>query len=578
MQLQGTVRGRLTRGLRRWPVGLLVAALLVLVVYPTVMVAYASFLDSPPRPSQVGGALSLNAYERLIGPRLVTATLNSLRITLGGTAVALALGGLLAWLGARTDIPARWLVGVAGVSPLFISALVASIAWSFLGSPRTGYLNTILADLGVTYRVNLYSVGGMIFVFGIYYAPYSYVLISSAFSLMNPQLEEAAGVHGASLRTVARTITFPLALPAIAGSVLLTFILIFENFPVPQVLATPAGISTLPTLILRLMTSSAPPRSNEAAAVGTTMMVVMILVVIMQRRIVASRDYATLTGKGYQPRRIQLGAWRIPALAFVVTYVFVAVILPYIALFFIAFRQGTFITSTAELFDWSRLDFGRFYEIVLSGSNWSNTMWIAMRNSLVIGVNTAVFGTLLYLAMGVVVYRTQWKGRGIFEFIASVPLAVPALSLSMGFLWAWFALPVSLNGTLTILVLAYIARFMPQGFRGASTNLVQVGKDLEDSAVVAGASRYRGFFDITFPLIRPSVVSTAVLLLILSMRELTSAIFLFTSRTRVLSVYIFNLFDDGMLPQAAMISIVYSAILLLIVLASQRFAQLKQDG
>lgn len=553
---------------RRLPFILLMTLLFFIVIAPILMLVYASLISVPPRPGhEVSWSnFTLDNFAFITSSNTITATINSLTIGLFGTLFALLGGGALAWLAARTDVPGRPLVQLAGIVPMFVSPLVGALAWSFIGSPSpTGYANLLMRELGLDVTVNLYSVSGIIFVFALYYIPYAFLFIYSALTLMNPELEEVARVHGATIRKTASFVTFPLVAPAILGSALLTFVLIIENFPVPQVLGTPSRINTLPSFIFNLM-NTAPSRPNEAAGVGLLLMLVMSVVIWIQRRIISAREYATVTGKGFRPRMIELGKWRWPAFSFVAVYIMLAVVLPFFALFQMAFRQHSFIEDFWGLFD--RTAFTMFhFNAVLDYAPFR----IGLRNSIIASILTAVIGGALHLMMSYTVYRTKTPGRQWIEYVAMLPLAAPALVLGIGFLWTWLLLPFPLYGTLGILVVAFAVRFMPQGFRSISSSILQVHRDLEESAFVAGASRTRTTVEVTIPLIRSGVVSTMVLLLILSMRELSAAIFLFTSNTRVLSVVIFDLWFSGVLARAAAVSLIYAGLLLVVVMFARRY-------
>ncbi|MGH3756873.1 ABC transporter permease [Actinophytocola sp.] len=553
-----------TTTVRSLPTGLLLVPLFFLVLMPVGMLFYASLVDQPPLPGVGLQPLTLENYAAILSSGSLTATMHSLVLGLGGTALAMVFGGGLAWLAARTDVPGKALVQLAGITSMFMSALVGSFAWSLLASPNAGLLNYVVEATGMSWRFDIYSLPGMILVFGTYYAPYTFLFVYSALVLVNPDVEDAARVHGASTRRATTAITFPLLAPAVFGSAVLTFVLIVENFAVPQVLGSPAGITTLPSTLYRLM-NLAPAEANQAAAMGFLLMVVVATVVLLQRRFVTRRSFTTVTGKGFRPRPIALGRWRWPAFGLAALYFVISVVLPFAALFQIALRRNAYIDGFAGLFDASAFSLANFQEV------WESTEFQrSLQNSLVIGLATALGGGLFILVMSYVVYRTRARGRRMVEYVAMAPLAIPALVLGMGFLWTWYALPLPLYGTLAILALAFTTQFMPQGFRSISSSILQVHRDLEDSAIVAGASRLRSVREIVMPLLRSGLIGTALLLLILSMRELSAALFLFTGRTRVLSIYVFDLLE-GNSGRAAAASLIYSALLLVVVLIARRW-------
>jgi iron(III) transport system permease protein len=565
-----TVQAGYRRAVRFLPLSVVLAILALLVVLPIGMLVYASLVDVVPRPGSTAGAFTGEWYRNVLSAGYLVAARNSLVIAVGGTTLALVLGTGLAWLAARTDVPGKALVHLAGIVPLFVSSLVGALAWSFLASPNQGFLNIILRSVGIDWAMNVYSVPGIIFVFGLYYAPYSFLLVYSALSLMNPELEESARTHGATNAEVLRTITLPLVAPAIIGAGLLSFALILENFPVPEVLGTPAGVTTLPSFIYRLM-NAAPPQANQAAAVGVLLMAILAVVVFVQRKLLSRREYTTVSGKGFRPRIIPLGKWRWVAFGFAGLYIACAVLLPLLALMQMSLRNQPFIASAADLFDPEAFGL-RNMQAVLEYRPFQD----AIQNSFVVAIGAALLGATLCFTMAFMASRSKLPGRQVIEYLAVAPVSIPALVMGMGILWAWFLLPFPIYGTLIILVFAYIGRFMPQGFTSIASSIRQVHTDLEESAVVSGATKTRASIEVTIPLIRSSVISAALLLLILSFRELSIAIFLFTTDTRMLSIVIFDFWDGGSLSRAAAASLLYSALLTVIVIAARRYMGVKR--
>lgn len=555
---------------RNLPLTILMALLAVLVLLPVGMMVYAAFLDAPPRPGAVRGEWTFDNFSGLFSGGNLPALRNSLIIGVFGTGIAVAGGSALAWLAARSNVPGKILVQVAGVAPMFMSSLVTALAWSILASPQRGYLNIVLDSIGISARLNVYSMTGIILVMGMSYMPYVYLLVVSALSLMNPELEEAAAMSGASRWTIFRTVTFPIVAPATIGASLLTFVLVIENFPVPQILGGQANISTLPSFIYALM-NFAPARANEAAAVSLLLTLLTFALVGIQNYYVRKRNYTTVSGKGLRPAVVDLGRWRWVATGAVAAFVLIAIVLPFVALFLNAAAGQRFVATVADLVDPATIDLGRFGDLL-----GNRDVRLGLRNSIIVALGAAVAGGLLHFTMSYFVHRTSARGRSLIEYIAMIPLAVPSLVLGLGFLWTWFLLPVPLYGTLLILVLAYMVRFMPQGFRGVSSTIVQIHPDLEDSAYLSGASRARSVWDITFPLIRTGLVSTMLLLAILTMRELSAAIFLFTSRTRLISIVAYDYWENGSLANSAGISLIYSAILLALTVISRRWLGIKR--
>jgi iron(III) transport system permease protein len=545
----------------------LLAFVSFLVLVPALLIVVAAFATDVPRPGSSDLSFTLANLRVLAAEGVLTAALNSLLIAVGATALALLIGGSLAFLAARTNVRARGFLYLIGLMPLFLPSYVGALAWSILASPGAGLINVAVRDLGGTGPVvNVYTIVGVIVVMAMYYAPYAFLMIHSSMSLMNPDLEDAAGVHGSAPWRTIRSVTVPLSLPAILGSGLLIFVLVFENFPVSQVLATPGGIDTLPTFIYKLMNST-PSRGNEAAVIAIVLVAVVLAVTWMQRRYLAKRSFTTVSGKGVKARKIALGRWRTPALVAALAYFVLSIVLPLLALLLSAVRSSPYMSSFFSLSDPGALDASSFSEALSSDG-----FLAAATNSVVVSVAAASVGTALAFVVGYVVYRTKSWGRGALENVSMVPLAIPHVVLGIGLLWTWLVMPLPVYGTLWVLIIGFVAVQMPQGFRGIAASIRATDRDLEDSAVMLGAHRSRAIAVITVPLLRVSVLSTFLLLLMLSMRELTVPLFLYTTDTEILSIAIYDQFENGgALNEASATALIYCAIMFLLSYLPRRF-------
>ncbi len=549
--------------------GALYAVLAVLVVIPIGTIVYASFLTAQP----FSGAASVGwtgiNYAQLWNSEIAGAALNTLAVALGGTAVALVIGCGLAWLVARTDIPGKAFVQLAAIMPLFVSVLVASAAWSQLASGHTGYLNIALASIGVPWHVDVESRTGIALVFGLYYAPYVFLFMQGALALVNSDMEEAAAVSGAPLGTILRRITFPLVKPALLGSMLLVFALMVEDFPVPQLLGSPVGIETLSVAIYNLM-MHVPAQPNAAAALSVLLMLATATLVFVQRRMLGGNDYRTVTGKGMQPRVIRLGSARWPAFAFVLLYVLLAIVAPAFALLEGALRTNMYIPDLGTLFAPAGLSLAPMIAALTDPD-----VIHGAQNSVAAGVGAALAGAALCFVLAYVVHRTKLPGRTALEYLATLPVAVPALVLGIGILWTWLAAPVPVYGTLAILSIGYMSRFLPQGYRAISSSIAQIHEDLEHAGQIAGANRIQVIRRITLPLVSGGVASSAFILLILSIRELTASLFLYTTSTRTLAIVIYEKYVTGSWSAVASISLVFTLVLAILTLAGRRWLNVR---
>ena len=546
---------------REGPSAILGVLLFFLVILPIIFIVIAAFSTQVPRPGNTEvGAFTLANFAILGTPEGVQSIINSMIIGAGAGILSLLIDAVLAFIAARTDAPWKRFIYITGIAPMFLPALVGALAWSILASPTAGHLNLFLSAIGIGGTLNIYSYGGIIFVLGLYYAPYAFMLTYSSFSMMNADLEEAASVQGASLGRLFRTVTLPLSIPALAGAAILCFTLAMENFPVNAILGNPAGIETLPTYIYRLMIGDSQP--NAAAGIAIALTVAVIAVTWLQQRVVNRKRFTTLTGKGNRPRTIPLRWLRWVATGFAVLYFLLSVVLPVGALVFTAMGKKTYISKFTDLF--SGFSFDRMVQAVTQADFQQSTT-----NSILMALLAAGIGTLLAFMASYIRFRTTSKAGQMLEQVSMLPLAIPQVVLGMGILWGWLVLPFPVFGTLLLLVIATIAVNMPQGYRSVSSSMLQMDSDLEHSAVMLGANRLRALKDVTIPLMRTGLVSTLLLLLMLGLREMSAVLFVYTSDTRVLSILVFHSFENGSISYSAAISLVFVLLIAIVAIATQ---------
>ena len=541
--------------------GALLAVLAFLVLYPVAMLLLGALTNTNPVVDGFGVFdLSLDNFVTVLGnPNVHHALANSLIACTGGTALAVAIGLAFSWIVVRTNTPWRGFIGAASLIPLFVPPLVAGVAWSILGSPKSGLLNTLMKWIGLDWRIDLYSMAGLILVFGMYYAPYVYMFTASALRNMDPSLEEAAEIAGVGPVRTLFTVTFPLIAPAIIAGMLLSFIVMLGIYGIPAVLGAPANISVLTTYIFKL-TNWSPPLYSTAAAVAIILMVVTGALVLLQQRVLSGRSFITVAGKAFRPRALDLGPWRWLTLGLALLYLFIVVVLPTLALIVAAFRRFLFIPNVASLFDM------RHYSLVHFESIFDNPLTMrSIWNTMEVGLITAVLGGVLAFAIGYTVHRGSAPGRRGIDLIATLPVAIPGLVIGVAYLWAWIGLPGGLYGTIWILALAFVARFMPDTMKALSTSLLQIHRELEEAAWVCGKGRIATIRTIVLPLTRPGTIAAMTLLFILAVRELGSSLFLYTSDTTVMAVLLLDYYEGGNTGKTAAFSLVQTALLAVLI-------------
>src|SRR5882757_1382293 len=543
-----------------WTTGLLLI-LTFLVIYPVSMLLLGALTNTNPVVDGFGVLnLSLTNFITVLGnPNVHLALANSMIACGGGTLLAVLIGLMFSWVVVRTDTPCKRFIAAASMIPLFVPPLVAAVAWSLLASPKTGLLNTILKWANLPWHFNFYSLPGLIFVFGIYYAPYVYMFTASALRNMDPSLEEAAEVSGASALRTMFTITFPLIAPAIISGMLLSFIVMLGIYGIPAVLGTPGDIPVLTTYIFKL-TNWSPPLYSTAASVAIILMIVTGFLVWLQQKVVSGRSYITVAGKAFRPGVMKLGPWRFFTLGLAVVYLLIVVVLPTLALIVAAFRKFLFIRNVESLFDtkqYSLIHFERLFDNPLALRSIVNTMEVSFI--------TALVGGAFAFAIGYTVHRTTVGGRRSIDVISTIPVAIPGLVIGVAYLWAWIGLPGGLYGTIWILALAFIARFMPDTIKALSTSLLQIHRELEEASWLCGKGMLGTIRTIVLPLARPGVIAAMTLLFILAIRELGSSLFLYTSDTMVMAVLLLDYYEGGNVGITSAFSLVQTILLAVLI-------------
>jgi iron(III) transport system permease protein len=521
----------------------LVALVAALVLAPIIAVVVGAMQDS--------SGVSMRWLTNVLSSTRVIG--NTMLVGVATTALAVLIGGALALVLVRIDTPGRSVLEELVILPLYVTPLLTAISWSWLGSPRGGLINLFGREvLGASQGlVNLHGPAGVVFVSALAYAPLPFLLIAAALRAMDPALEESARVHGAGAGGAFARVSLPLVLPAALGSAILVFVQAIGLFSVPAVLGMPSGFYVAGTEIYRLL-NNYPPRVGQAAAWGLLLLSITAALVWLQGAILERRSFVTVTGKAFRPRILPVGPIRYAFAAGAWLYVTAAVMLPVLTLTWAALVN--FLTVDLKLMAFDL----RHFEYVLF--TYPKT-YIAAQNSLLLGIATATIVCGLGLGVSWVVVRTRIRGRGFLDQVSMMPLALPSIVLALGLLWTYVGLTlVPIYGTIVILLVAYVTHYLPFGVRAASGALRQLHPELEDAARIAGASLVKTLRFVVLPLTRPTLVATWTLLFVLAMQEVSASILLYTSRTTVLSVAVFDLWEAGNVNALAALSVLQLAV------------------
>ncbi|HEX6137181.1 MAG TPA: iron ABC transporter permease [Casimicrobiaceae bacterium] len=492
---------------------------------------------------------------------------NSLQFAAGTALVSFVAGTLLAWANERTNTPCKRLFFGLSLIPLIIPGVLFVVAWILLGSPRIGLVNLVLQRLFATDAVfvDVYSMWGMVLVDGLHHAPIAFLLMSAAFRATDPALEESALMSGASVLDVARRITLRLASPAIGATLLILFVRAVESFEVPALLGLPAGIPVFTSAIYRVI-HRYPSDIGLASAYAVTLLLITSLAVWLQSRISARGErYATITGKGFRPRPIDLGRWRFATVALFVAYLAAVVGLPFLVLLWSSLHTYYAVPSLAGLATLT-LDPYRF---VLSQPSLAR----AASNSIALALGSATLVMAVTSVVCWIVVRTRLPGRALLDQLASLPIVFPGLVLGLAIMVFYLHVDIGVYGTLWILLIAYLTRFMPYGLRYATASMLQIHRELEESAAMSGASWWTAFRRIVLPLLKPGLVAGWIYVVIVSVRELSSSILLYSPGTEVISVTIWELWENGQHVELAALGVMLVLVLLALVMLAQASAR-----
>jgi iron(III) transport system permease protein len=560
MPRAGTARIRRLLSARNLIVLVTAAVIAYLAAVPLGFLLWQTFF----RHGQLSFAAFRTAYTEVGLGRMVV---NSLVFSLGSSALAIAIGTVLAYLIVRTDVPGKSLMFAASLVPLIIPGVLHTIAWIFIASPQIGVANTWVIDkVDGNHPFNLFSLPGMILVEGLHLAPLVFLLMVASFRSMDPSLEESAIMSGASLPKVFLRITVPLARPALYAAILIMVVRGLESFEVPAIIGLPNHIWVFTSRIWRSL-DVLPPDYATAGAYAMSLLALTTIGVLWHSRLSKrARAFQTVTGKGFRPRPIPLGAWKWPATALICLYFTIAVVLPLLALAYASTQPFYSPPSHYTLRHMTLANYGTVLHdpVVVQ----------AAKNSVILAVSVSTAVMLLTAVASWVVVRTTIRGRWLIDNLAFTPLAIPGLVMGVALLAIYLRTSLPIYGTLWILAIAYMTRFMPYGMRYASTSMFQIGRELEESALMSGAGWFQTFRRIVLPLLMPGFLAGWIYILIVSVRELGSSVLLYTPGREVLSIVVWEYYRDGNLPYVGALGVMMiGALVVLVAVAVKLGAQ-----
>jgi iron(III) transport system permease protein len=486
----------------------------------------------------------------------------SIRFASGASLFAFLVGTALAWMNERTNTPFKTVFFALSLIPLVIPSILFTVAWILLASPQIGIVNQLLQGwLGLEQPpFDIYSMGGMIWVDGLHYSPMAFLLMSAAFRAMDPSLEESATMSGAGVWQVLWRVTLKLTWPAIFATILILFVRSIESFEVPALLGLPVGIEVFTSSIYTAV-HRYPSQVGLASAYGVALLAITTVGVYAVSRLSSKGSkYATMTGKGFRPRQIDLGAWRWLTASVFVVYFSLIVVLPFLVLLWSSFQHFYTVPSREALRNLT-LDPYRF---VFTYPDLASTVW----NSVLLSFGAATVVMLVTSVICWIVVKTKLPARWLLDNIASLPLVFPGIVLGLAIMIFYLNVDVGIYGTIWIMLIAYITRFMPYGLRYNTTSMLQIHRELEESAAMSGASWTTTFRRIILPLLKPGLVAGWIYIVIVSIRELSTSILLYSPGNEVLSILIWELWENGQYVELSALGVMFILGLFVLVLVA----------
>jgi iron(III) transport system permease protein len=517
---------------------------LLIVIYPLWQVLFRSFLDA--------GVLSLKSYQKVFSyPSYYRALLNSVWISCATGAMCMVLGTLLAFLVVRTDLPGKKTLRTLLVLPYALPSFFAAIAWIQLLGPQ-GYLARIFLQVFgfTTVPWNIYSAGGIVFVLTVHYFILVFITVAGALERMDASLEEAARASGAGTYQIMRQITLPLVLPAIMAGGLLAFIGALANFGIPALLGMRARFFVLTTSIYYAL---AIPDFGLATALSSMLVLVALVATSLQFGMQRGESrFTVISGKAVHPSELKLRSVRYPLFLAISAFVVSISMLPILSMVLTALMRywGAPIAAvnlTLQNF---------FYVLKFEAAQ------RAIVNSLFLGAAAATVAMFVGTVISYLHVKAKLKGTRALDFLATIPYAVPHTVIAIAMILAWARPPVSLYGTLWIILVAYLAVYLPFAVRTTNSTLQQVHDSLEEAARTSGAKLFPRLRDIILPLARPGMIAGWILVFMPALRELTVSILLYAHHTETIGVVVYNLQDAGYREIAAALASIVMGLLI----------------
>ncbi len=536
----------------KWIVILIVVAFLV--IFEVIPLSYLLIRSLFPK-----GSFSLESFKRVYTYDLNwTALINTLVISGLTTLFGVILAFPLAFLVGRTDMYGKKFFRTLFVTTYMVPPYVGAMAWLRLLNPNAGVLNKFLMQMFNLSKApfNIYTVGGIVWVLTCFYYPYAFITISRAMEKMDPSLEEASKISGASPLKTLMTITIPMMTPSIIAAGLLVFVASASAFGIPSIIGAPGQIYTVTTRIIDFVHIGSDEGLNDAMVLAVFLMVIANIVLYITTFVIGKRQYITMSGKSTRPNIVELGKWRMPITIIISIFSFFVVILP-----FVTVALTSFTVNMGKPISLSNMSMSAWNKVFSRASILSST-----KNSIIAGLAAAFFGIMISCIMAYLLQRTNVKGKRIPDFLITLGSGTPSVTIALALIISMSGkFKINIYNTLTIMIIAYMIKYMLMGMRTVVSAMSQVHPSLEEAAQISGANWLRMLKDVTLPLIGASIVAGFFLIFMPSFYELTMSTLLYSSNTKTIGyeLYIYQTYHSQQVASA-----LATAILLFVIIVN----------
>ena len=536
----------------KWIVILIVVAFLV--IFEVIPLSYLLIRSLFPK-----GSFSLESFKRVYTYDLNwTALINTLVISGLTTLFGVILAFPLAFLVGRTDMYGKKFFRTLFVTTYMVPPYVGAMAWLRLLNPNAGVLNKFLMQMFNLSKApfNIYTVGGIVWVLTCFYYPYAFITISRAMEKMDPSLEEASKISGASPLKTLMTITIPMMTPSIIAAGLLVFVASASAFGIPSIIGAPGQIYTVTTRIIDFVHIGSDEGLNDAMVLAVFLMVIANIILYITTFVIGKRQYITMSGKSTRPNIVELGKWRMPITVIISIFSFFVVILP-----FVTVALTSFTVNMGKPISLSNMSMSAWNKVFSRASILSST-----KNSIIAGLAAAFFGIMISCIMAYLLQRTNVKGKRIPDFLITLGSGTPSVTIALALIISMSGkFKINIYNTLTIMIIAYMIKYMLMGMRTVVSAMSQVHPSLEEAAQISGANWLRMLKDVTLPLIGASIVAGFFLIFMPSFYELTMSTLLYSSNTKTIGyeLYIYQTYHSQQVASA-----LATAILLFVIIVN----------